>query len=101
MSLINRIEEEAKKPVPVYCPDCNQDMKEAATCSKRFIFFADGTSISRDVATYDDNPKCGDCGIWNNPGMIHHYGCDVERCPRCKGQLLSCDCGWVRQIELR
>ena len=34
--------------------------------------------------------KCHDCGV--KEGEIHHYGCDMERCPFCGCQLLSCDC---------
>jgi hypothetical protein len=33
---------------------------------------------------------CGDCGA--NPGDYHERGCDVERCPRCKGQAIGCRC---------
>jgi hypothetical protein len=34
--------------------------------------------------------RCHDCGA--RPGHFHHPGCDVEECPRCRGQLISCDC---------
>jgi len=35
---------------------------------------------------------CGDCGC--REGELHKFfpECDMERCPICKGQLLSCGC---------
>jgi len=33
---------------------------------------------------------CHDCGVV--AGELHLYGCDMERCPRCKGQRLGCEC---------
>jgi hypothetical protein len=34
--------------------------------------------------------NCPDCDA--EPGAFHVLGCDVEQCPYCGGQLISCDC---------
>ncbi|MGI9471430.1 MAG: hypothetical protein ACR2NZ_07865 [Rubripirellula sp.] len=34
--------------------------------------------------------NCGDCGVLES--QYHVPGCDAEQCPRCGGQLISCDC---------
>ena len=33
---------------------------------------------------------CGGCGV--EEGHYHNWGCDLERCPFCNGQFISCDC---------
>ena len=33
---------------------------------------------------------CGDCGV--KEGQLHFLGCDMEVCPFCSDQLLSCGC---------
>jgi hypothetical protein len=42
--------------------------------------------------------RCHDCNVV--PGRVHHHGCDVERCPACGRQSISCDCLWAGEEHL-
>lgn len=41
--------------------------------------------------------SCPDCGC--KTGEYHLKSCDIERCPKCKMQLLSCDCPFTMIAE--
>jgi hypothetical protein len=51
-----------------------------------------GKWYKRNTSYFDVNKNCHDCDIANKRGNIHHIGCDMEKCPKCRGQLLSCGC---------
>ena len=42
------------------------------------------------IQDLDPDARCHDCGC--TFGHLHHPCCDMERCPKCGGQLLSCEC---------
>lgn len=49
------------------------------------------------VEEVEEGRSCHDCACL--PGNFHHPGCDMEECPRCGGQAISCDClnGYVNE----
>lgn len=42
----------------------------------------------------DGPDTCHDCGV--KEGQIHHYGCDMEKCGWCGGQLITCSCCYIK-----
>ena len=43
-----------------------------------------------DAAEGETVPTCRDCAA--APGQFHVPGCCLERCPRCSGQAIGCEC---------
>lgn len=77
--------------VEVRCGDCNQVMRGSQSCAITKIEIG-GKVYQRDATHYDVNETCHDCGIVNRVGNVHHGGCDVEICPKCGEQFLTCKC---------
>lgn len=69
------------------CDYCNREMLDGVSCVAATVDYPDGSKLA---PVPNGSIKCHDCLC--PPGGIHHPGCDVERCPKCKGQLISCRC---------
>ena len=67
------------------CSWCGQEMLTGASCTEGALH--EGDTVWPLVPA---TSRCGDCGV--RSGGLHHPGCDVQRCPRCAGQLISCGC---------
>ena len=73
------------------CEDCKQEMLHSKTCDFDMIRI-NGKTYKRNTEYTDVNEYCHDCGILN--GGVHLMGCDIERCPICDGQMISCECDY-------
>jgi hypothetical protein len=76
------------------CSWCHGEMKLANSCTVN-AFHKQGRRFH--MVPFGDEPdgrtrgdQCGDCGV--RRGGWHHPGCDLQQCPSCGGQLLSCGC---------
>jgi hypothetical protein len=68
--------------------------ERVCTCTANTVVeFAPGDtspSIPYTQAGAAPTHRCHDCNV--QIGGFHHPGCDMEECPRCYGQLISCGC---------
>jgi hypothetical protein len=55
----------------------------------------DGLAHLLPAVLHDGDQPCPDCAVMS--GQTHHWGCDMERCPSCSGQLIGCMCGPERR----
>lgn len=75
------------------CQDCRQEMGQAKSCTvDAFVLHGERYGRKRVRRPPGPNGRCGDCGIVRG---YHHPGCDLEWCPRCRGQFISCGCAWA------
>lgn len=65
---------------------CGQEMAPGIGC--RFTIYE--IKILRYPRIPCEDDWCGDCNVAK--GQFHHIGCDIEQCPKCGGQAISCPC---------
>jgi hypothetical protein len=78
------------------CTICKGEMQHGISCSTgplvidggafEPLHWGDETRFGPVVA----GSACKDCA--STPGGVHHHGCDVEGCPACHCQAISCRC---------
>jgi hypothetical protein len=75
------------------CSWCEREMTTAPSCTAT-VLHREGFPIRMipwgKERGWRGRGRCGDCGV--NPRGFHHLGCDVQRCPLCEGQMISCGC---------
>lgn len=75
------------------CDWCGSEMTTAESCNVKALHRGGvPTAMIRwgRERGWKASSRCGDCGVL--PGRYHHLGCDVQQCPVCRGQMITCGC---------
>lgn len=84
------------------CPYCAKEMLDVDGCSDQPIVISGEPyrpiRYGHEYGLRGVRARCHDCNVL--PGSVHHHGCDVERCPRCEGQSITCGCPWAGEEHL-
>jgi len=81
------------------CTFCEREMREAGCTLETYDDYGDSVTYQRtrfgeeswwETLPFDPPVPCHDCGV--GLGDLHHPRCDMEQCPRCGGQAISCEC---------
>ena len=85
------------------CQYCESEMRSADGCKEAPIVMLDGTTYEpvrygEEIGWPRTRERCGDCNVL--AGRVHHHGCDIERCPSCQRQAITCGCLWQGEEHL-
>lgn len=78
---------------PAVCPHCDKAMEPGVACTSDATIELDGKTYDRIPYQHGGGKAYKFCHDCNTPiGGLHHPGCDMETCPKCGRQLITCDC---------
>ena len=80
-----------EKHMAMTCGYCDQEMNGTACTTTTTVINGKPYQRTDQAHQVPEGRPCHDCGA--PAGGLHHPGCDMEACPICGGQLLSCDHG--------
>ena len=78
------------------CTFCGSEILHGTSCNEKSLRIGDADyepirwGDERGYRVLYVTDQCGDCGV--PKGGVHHHGCDLEQCPACLSQALSCGC---------
>lgn len=83
------------------CAFCDQEMNTAKSCKVEALHRG-GVPLAlkqfgKEFGGSRKATMCGDCGVAR--GGYHHPGCDLQPCPSCGDQLLSCGCRFDEDFD--